>query len=213
MKKDLPSLKEQDKEIVREDDEEQEIGQGLRKEDPDMLSEDMRMDILRQKWEQQEMENLEKDTVHYTDVRFDEARNHGAGFYKFSKDEKRNQEQNTLRKTHEETNEMRKQRKKNEKRKREMTEKIKKIKNKKRQKQGLPPLSDDESDNDTKDAKDSDSDDDPADEDISKSVMEGLKMFRRDIKEMERQRNSAMRVASSTARDWDREKEVQEDDL
>ena len=97
MKKDLPSLKEQDKEIVREDDEEQEIGQGLRKEDPDMLSEDMRMDILRQKWEQQEMENLEKDTVHYTDVRFDEARNHGAGFYKFSKDEeKRNQEQNTF---------------------------------------------------------------------------------------------------------------------
>ena len=80
-------------------------------------------------------------------------------------------------------------------------------------KQFLPPLSDDESDNDTKDAKDSDSDDDPADEDISKSVMEGLKMFRRDIKEMERQRNSAMRVASSTARDWDREKEVQEDDL
>ena len=38
MKKDLPSLKEQDKEIVREDDEEQETGQGLRKEEPDMLS-------------------------------------------------------------------------------------------------------------------------------------------------------------------------------
>jgi len=102
VKKDLPSLKEQDKEIVREDDEEQEIGQGLRKEDPDMLSKDMMTDILRQKWEQQEMENLEKDTVHYTDVRFDEARNHGAGFYKLSKDkEKRNQELNTLRKTHE----------------------------------------------------------------------------------------------------------------
>ena len=48
VKKDLPSLKEQDKEIVREDDEEQEIGQGLRKEDPDMLTEDMRMDILMQ---------------------------------------------------------------------------------------------------------------------------------------------------------------------
>ena len=170
--------------------------------------------MLRQKWEQQEMENLKKDSVHYTDVRFDEARAHGAGFYNFSKDEeKRSQEQKTLKKTHEETNEMRKQReKKNEKRKREMAERIKKIKNKKRQKQGLPPLSDDESDNDTKDAKDSDSDDDPS-EDISKSVMEGLKMFRRDNEEMERQRNSAMRVASSTARDWDREKEVQEDDL
>ena len=84
--------------------------------------------------------------MHCTDVRFDEARNHGAGFYKLRKDEeKRNQEQNTLRKTHEETNEMRKQRKKKN--------------------------------------------------------------------EMERQKNSAMRVASSTARDWDREKEVQEDDL
>eukprot|EP00092_Neocalanus_flemingeri_P004406 GFUD01004739.1.p1 GENE.GFUD01004739.1~~GFUD01004739.1.p1 ORF type:complete len:661 (+),score=257.13 GFUD01004739.1:92-2074(+) len=215
MKKDLPSLKRQDKEMVREDEEEQETGQGLRKEEPDMMNADLRMDTLRQKWEQEEMENLEKESLHYSDVRFDEARTHGAGHYNFSREEeKRSQEQSTLKKLHEETDEMRKQKeKKAEKRKREMAERIKKIKAKKRQKQGLPPLeSDDESDNENKDAKDSDSDDDP-NEDISKSVMEGLKMFRRDNEEMERERNSAMRAASSTTRDWDREKEVQEDDL
>jgi len=214
MKKDLPSLKRQDKEMVREDTEEQETGQGLRKEEPDMLSADVRMDDLRQKWEQQEMENLEKSNLHYSDVRFDEARAHGAGFYNFSREEeKRSKEQETLKKFHEESEETRKQKeKKADKKKKEMADRIKKIKAKKRQKLGLPPLSDDESDNETKNAEDSDSEDDP-NEDISKSVMEGLKMFRRDNEEMERQRNSAMRVASSTSRDWDKAKEVQEDDL
>jgi len=212
MKKDLPSLQEQDKEMVREDPEDQETGQGLRKEEPDMLNEEMRWDLTRQKWEQQEMENLTKESLHYTDVRFDEARVHGAGFYNFSREEeKRKQEQSTLRKLHEETDEMRKQKeKKAEKRKREMADRIRKIKNKKRLKQGLPPLSDDELEGDDKDENDSDSEDD---QDISKSVMEGLKMFRRDNEEMERQKNSAMRAASSNRRDWDREKEVQDDDL
>jgi len=215
MKKDLPDLQRQDKEMVREDTvEPQETGQGLRKEEPDLLSEDMRRDLIRQKWEQQEMENLTKENLHYSDVRFDEARAHGAGFYNFSKDEeKRSQEQVTLKKLHEETDEMRKQKeKKAEKRKKEMAERIKKIKAKKRQKQGLPPLSDDESDTEDKDGNNSNSDDDGND-DITKSVMEGLKMFRRNNEEMEREKNSAMRAATSKARDWDREKEVQEDDL
>lgn len=214
MKKDLPNLKKQDKEMVREDTvEPQETGQGLRKEEPDMLSADVRMDDLRQKWEQQELENLEKDNLHYSDVRFDEARAHGAGFYNFSREEdKRSKEQETLRKFHEESEEVRKQKeRKADKKKKDMADRIKKIKAKKRQKLGLPPLSDDESDNDTK-GDGSDSDGDP-NEDISKSVMEGLKMFRRDNEEMERQRNSALRVASSTSRDWDKAKEVQDDDL
>ena len=214
MKKDLPNLKKQDKEMVREDTvEPQETGQGLRKEEPDMLSADVRMDDLRQKWEQQELENLEKSNLHYSDVRFDEARAHGAGFYNFSREEeKRVKEQDTLRKFHEESEETRKQKeKKADRKKKEMADRIKKIKAKKRQKLGLQPLSDDESDNETK-CDDSDSEGDP-NEDISKSVMEGLKMFRRDNEEMERQRNSAMRVASSTSRDWDKAKEVQEDDL
>ena len=57
-----------------------------RKKEPEMLSEDMRMDMLGKKWEQQEMEFIVKDSVHYTDVGQD-----------FDKDEeKRNQEQSTL---------------------------------------------------------------------------------------------------------------------
>ena len=106
------------------------------------------MDMLRQKWEQQEMENLTKSSIHYTDMRFDEARTHGAGFYNFSNDEdKRQQEQKTLKKLHEETDAMRiLKEKKADKRKRDMADRIKKIKAKKREKLGLPPESDSDSD-------------------------------------------------------------------
>ena len=31
----------------------------------DLMSEDMRRELLRQKWEKEEMENLEKRNVHY----------------------------------------------------------------------------------------------------------------------------------------------------
>ena len=71
MKKDLKHLKRQDKDMVRGEEEEVETGEGLRKEEPDLLSADMRMDMLREKWEQQEMENLTKANLHYTDVRCD----------------------------------------------------------------------------------------------------------------------------------------------
>ena len=67
-------------------------------------------------------ENLTKSNLHYSDVRFDEARAHGAGFYNFSHDEdQRQQEQKTLKKLHEETDAMRilKERKA-EKRKKDM---------------------------------------------------------------------------------------------
>ena len=215
MKKDLAALQRQDRDMVREEEEEQETGEGLRKEEPDLLSADMRMDMLRQKWEQQELENLTKENLHYSDVRYDEARSHGAGFYNFSGEEdKRIQEQKTLRKLHEETDEMRRLReRKAEKRKKDMSDRIKKIKAKRREKLGLPPESDSESDNEG-DGKGegSDEDDDQA-EDISKSVMEGLKMFRRNNEEMERQRNQAIREATSQARSWDRDKETSDDDL
>ena len=214
MKKDLAKLQRQDEDMLRQEEDEQETGEGLRKEEPDMLSADMRMDMLRQKWEQQEMENLTKESLHYSDVQFDEARTHGAGFYNFSGEEdKRIQQQKTLRKLHEETDEMRRLReRKAEKRKKDMSDRIKKIKAKRREKLGLPPESDDDSDNEGNENGD-DSDDENQAEDISKSVMEGLKMFRRNNEEMERQRNQALREASSQARDWDRDKEHDDDDL
>jgi hypothetical protein len=54
---------------------------------PELLSEDGRREILRQKWEKEEEENMKKTDIHYNDVLFDEARTHGAAFYSFSRDE------------------------------------------------------------------------------------------------------------------------------
>ena len=54
---------------------------------PELLSEDGRREILRQKWEKEEEENMKKTDIHYNDVLFDEARTHGAAFYNFSRDE------------------------------------------------------------------------------------------------------------------------------
>ena len=70
-----------------------------------------------------------------------------------------------------------------EKRKRDMSARIKKIRAKRREKMGLPPESDSDSDNDHDDGEDENEA-----EDITKSVMEGLKMFRRDNEEAERAR-------------------------
>lgn len=203
MRKDLKKLKAKDKDIVRSDsEEEQETGAGARREEPDLLSEDMRRDLLRQKWEKEEMENLTKDSLHYSDVRFDEARAHGAGFYAFSKDDqKRTQEQATLKKLHEETDEARREKeKKAAKRKKEMAERIRRIKQKRREKLGLPPLEEDAGTADKEEGSDSEED-----ADITKSVAEGLKKFRQDHEEAERRRNEIRR--RENLREWDLEKE------
>merc|ERR1719319_1932891 len=144
------------------------------------MDETIRLDLLRQKWEQQEAENLAKDDLHYSDIRFDEARSHGAGFYNFSLDgEKREGEQATLNKLHQETDEMRRRReRKAEARKRTMDLRGKKVRAKKRALAGLPPEeqdSDEELEDRAEQGEDSDED---RPEDIQKSVMEGLKLFR-----------------------------------
>ena len=54
---------------------------------PDLISEAGRRELLRQKWEKEEEENIKKSKLHYNDVLFDEARTHGAAFYGFSRDE------------------------------------------------------------------------------------------------------------------------------
>ena len=206
MKKDLKRVQRKNKDIVRSDeddnsdDDRHERTRPVNSDDePDLLSEDMRRDMLRQKWEKEEMENLSKDSLHYTDVRFDEARNHGAGFYAFSKDgDKRAQEQVTLKKLHEETDEARKEKeRKAVKRKREMAERIRKIKQKRREKLGLPPLEDEEAEEDKLE--------EDTDPDFTKSVMEGLKKFREKNEEEERRRNDVRRKES--LREWDEGKE------
>ena len=72
--------------------------------EPSLLSEDMRRELLRQKWEEEEEENLKKTKIHYKDVLFDEARTHGAAFYNFSRNEaERTDEMEHLKDMHKET--------------------------------------------------------------------------------------------------------------
>merc|ERR1711872_320085 len=167
-----------------------------------MLSEDMRREMLRQKWEKEELENLAKDSLHYSDVRFDEARAHGAGFYAFSKDDDtRSKEQDTLKKLHEETDQARKERmKKGEKRKREMADRIRKIKQKRREKVGLPPLEEDQPDDSGKKSESE------VEADFTQSVVDSLKQFRQSHEEEEKRKNEIRR--RENLRDWDVGKEV-----
>ncbi|NWV97281.1 CC174 protein, partial [Machaerirhynchus nigripectus] len=80
MKKDLPSLLKMDQEL-----------QGRRQE-PDgntLLSEDMRRELQRQQWEKEEEEALRKPMgpIHYEDIRENEARQLGVGYFAFSRDQ------------------------------------------------------------------------------------------------------------------------------
>jgi len=113
-----------------------------------MLSEDMRRDLLRQKWEREEEENLAKPQLHYTDVLFDEARTHGAGHYNFSRNEsKRFSEMENLKSTHNETLEERfKRDAKKSHDDAKLKARLKKVRDKKRLKMGLPALPDDDDD-------------------------------------------------------------------
>ncbi|NXT94336.1 CC174 protein, partial [Anhinga rufa] len=90
MKKDLPSLLKMDQEL-----------QGKRQV-PDgntLLSEDMRRELQRQQWEKEEEEALRKPMgpIHYEDIRENEARQLGVGYFAFSRDkELRNKQRATL---------------------------------------------------------------------------------------------------------------------
>ncbi|NXF02155.1 CC174 protein, partial [Smithornis capensis] len=80
MKKDLPGLLKMDQEL-----------QGKR-QDPDgntLLSEDMRKELQRQQWEKEEEEALRKPMgpIHYEDIRENEARQLGVGYFAFSRDQ------------------------------------------------------------------------------------------------------------------------------
>ena len=112
MKKDLPELISRDKNLnvapnvnndtVQSND--MKLTNNSDYDDKTMLSEDMRREMLRQKWEKEEEENLKKTKLHYKDVLFDEARTHGAAFYNFSRSETdRANEMENLKEMHKET--------------------------------------------------------------------------------------------------------------
>ncbi|GFO03566.1 coiled-coil domain-containing protein 174 [Plakobranchus ocellatus] len=73
---------------------------------PDLMSPDMHREMMRQKWEDEAREMMDRgqDEVHYSNVQFDEIRAHGVGYYQFSKDHvKREEELERLQKLREET--------------------------------------------------------------------------------------------------------------
>ncbi|NXU88454.1 CC174 protein, partial [Xiphorhynchus elegans] len=83
MKKDLPSLLKMDQELQ---------GKRCGLQDPDgntLLSEDMRRELQRQQWEREEEEALRKPMgpIHYEDIRENEARQLGVGYFAFSRDQ------------------------------------------------------------------------------------------------------------------------------
>ncbi|KAM6256812.1 coiled-coil domain-containing protein 174 isoform 2-T2 [Porphyrio hochstetteri] len=90
MKKDLPSLLKMDQEL-------QGKRQGL--DGNTLLSEDMRKELQRQQWEKEEEEALRRPMgpIHYEDIRENEARQLGVGYFAFSRDrELRDKQRATL---------------------------------------------------------------------------------------------------------------------
>ncbi|XP_075145469.1 coiled-coil domain-containing protein 174 [Haematobia irritans] len=97
-------------------------------------------------WERKEQENLEKTDVHYQDVFFDEARQHGVGYYAFSTDEvERKKQQKELLKAREKTLEEQQRREALRiQREKIIAERVLAAKNRQRARLGLPPLEKDE---------------------------------------------------------------------
>uniref|UniRef100_A0A8C3X8Q0 Coiled-coil domain containing 174 n=1 Tax=Catagonus wagneri TaxID=51154 RepID=A0A8C3X8Q0_9CETA len=131
MKKDLPDLLEMDKNL-----------QGRLFVSPanekTLLSEDMRKELQRQQWEEEEREALKRPMgpVHYEDIRENEARQLGVGYFAFARDkELRNKQMKTLEMLREQTTDQRTKRENiKEKRKAILEARLAKLRQKKMKK-------------------------------------------------------------------------------
>ncbi|XP_029007863.1 coiled-coil domain-containing protein 174 [Betta splendens] len=86
MKKDLPDFRKMDQDLH---------GQGKSSSDKTLLSEDMRRELQRQEWEREEEEAMKKPVgpIHYENIRAQEARELGVGYFAFSHDEEQRRKQ------------------------------------------------------------------------------------------------------------------------
>ncbi|XP_012664676.1 coiled-coil domain-containing protein 174 [Otolemur garnettii] len=131
MRKDLPDLLEMDKNL-----------QGRLFVSPaneqTLLSEDMRKELQRQQWEEEEREALKRPVgpVHYEDIRENEARQLGVGYFAFARDkELRNKQMKTLEMLREQTTDQRTKRENiKEKRKAILEARLAKLRQKKMKK-------------------------------------------------------------------------------
>ncbi|KAM4023557.1 coiled-coil domain-containing protein 174 [Anomaloglossus baeobatrachus] len=86
MKKDLPDLEKMDKDLH---------GKKPVTQENTLLSEDMRREMQRQQWEQEEEEAMKRPMgpMHYEDIRDSEARQLGVGYFSFARDEQTRRKQ------------------------------------------------------------------------------------------------------------------------
>lgn len=104
MKKDLPEFKKMDQDLK---------GKGNASAEKTLLSEDMRRELQRQEWEREEEEAMKKPVgpIHYEDIRGQEARELGVGYFAFSQDEEqRTKQRETLDMLRDQTTEQRNKR-------------------------------------------------------------------------------------------------------
>uniref|UniRef100_A0A8C9TDM5 Coiled-coil domain containing 174 n=1 Tax=Scleropages formosus TaxID=113540 RepID=A0A8C9TDM5_SCLFO len=132
MKKDLPSFQKMDHELR---------GQKCEPGGKTLLSEDMRRELQRQQWEQEEEEAMKRPVgpVHYEDVREQEARELGVGYYAFARDEAlRKKQRETLDMLRDQTTDQRNKRDKlKEKRKALLEARLAKVRQRKMKKMKL----------------------------------------------------------------------------
>lgn len=90
MRKDLPALIDSDKELTGKAGV---VEADIPERTAQFLAHERTREQLRQQWQEQEAENAYKESLHYGDVRFQEAREHGVGFYDLSGDSAERQKQ------------------------------------------------------------------------------------------------------------------------
>ncbi|XP_077487314.1 coiled-coil domain-containing protein 174 [Amblyomma americanum] len=90
MRKDLPALMKNDQELTGKAGT---VETDIPERTAQFLVHERTREQLRQQWEEQEAENAYKESLHYGDVRFQEAREHGVGFYDLSGDAAERQKQ------------------------------------------------------------------------------------------------------------------------
>uniref|UniRef100_A0A8D0HPU2 Coiled-coil domain containing 174 n=1 Tax=Sphenodon punctatus TaxID=8508 RepID=A0A8D0HPU2_SPHPU len=131
MKKDLPNLLQMDNEL-----------QGKRQgtEEKTLLSEDMRKELKRQQWEKEEEEALKQPIgpMHYEDIRDNEARQLGVGYFAFASDKaQRKKQMDTLEMLRDQTTDQRIKREHlKEKRKAVLEARLSKLRARKKLKEG-----------------------------------------------------------------------------
>lgn len=90
MRKDLAALIDNDKELTGKAGV---VEADIPERTAQFLAHERTREQLRQQWQEQEAENAYKESLHYGDVRFQEAREHGVGFYDLSGDSAERQKQ------------------------------------------------------------------------------------------------------------------------